>query len=45
MKTLLDIYKNYNKGLLESFTKKTKGTDNNKLSDKADDMVGQLPRG
>ena len=42
MKTLLNIYKKYNKGLLESFTKKTKGTDNNKLSDKADVMVDEI---
>ena len=42
MKTLLNIYKKYNKGILESFTKKTKGTDNNKLSDKADDMVDEI---
>ena len=42
MKTLLDIYRNYNKSLLESSTKKIKGNVNNKLSDKADDMVDEI---
>ena len=39
MKTLLDIYKNYNKGLLESFTRRTKGTDSEGLVSKSDRMV------
>lgn len=39
MKTLLDIYRNYNKSLLESFTRKTKGTDSRGLVSKSDRMV------
>ena len=39
MKTLLNIYKKYNKGLLESFTRKTKGTDSEGLVSKSDRMV------
>lgn len=39
MKTLLDIYRNYNKNLLESFTRKTKGTDSIGLVLKSDRMV------
>ena len=39
MKTLLDIYRNYNKSLLESFTRKTKRTDSEGLVSKSDRMV------
>lgn len=39
MKTLLDIYRNYNKSLLESFTRRTKGTDSRGLVSKSDRMV------
>ena len=39
MKTLLNIYKNYNKELLESFTRKTKRTDSEGLVSKSDRMV------
>ena len=39
MKTLLNIYKNYNKGLLESFTRRTKVTDSEGLVLKSDRMV------
>ena len=39
MKTLMDVYKNYNKGLLESFTRKIKTTDSEELVSKSDRMV------
>lgn len=39
MKTLLDIYRNYDKSLLESFTRRTKATDSKGLVSKSDRMV------
>ena len=39
MKTLLDIYRNYNKSLLESFTRRTKATNSGGLISKSDRMV------
>lgn len=39
MNTLLDIYRNYNKSLLESFTRRTKATNSGGLISKSDRMV------